>query len=184
MQSFAAGPRDPERDGADAEALAEAASRRAADVAVVFLGLPDSYESEGFDRTHIELPAEQVALLEAVVAVAPRPSSSSATARPSRPHGGDRRRGGPRFWLPGRPAARPWPTCCSATSPSGKLAETVPCGSRTHPSFLDFPGEHGHVTYGEGIHVGYRYYDARDLAVDFPFGHGLSYTTSSTPTST
>ena len=64
-----------------------------------------------------------------------------------------------------------------AVNPSGKLAETVPVRLEDAPSYLDFPGEHGHVRYGEGIHVGYRWYDARAIEVDYPFGHGLSYTT-------
>ena len=64
-----------------------------------------------------------------------------------------------------------------AVNPSGKLAETVPVRLEDTPSYLDFPGEHGHVRYSEGIHVGYRWYDARAVDVDYPFGHGLSYTT-------
>ena len=62
-------------------------------------------------------------------------------------------------------------------NPSGKLAETIPLRLSDTPSFLDFPGEHSHVRYSEGIYVGYRYYDARSIEVDYPFGYGLSYTT-------
>jgi beta-glucosidase len=62
-------------------------------------------------------------------------------------------------------------------SPSGKLAETIPVRLSDTPSFLNFPGEHSHVRYSEGIYVGYRYYDARSIGVDYPFGYGLSYTT-------
>ncbi|MFZ2510881.1 MAG: fibronectin type III-like domain-contianing protein, partial [Gordonia sp. (in: high G+C Gram-positive bacteria)] len=62
-------------------------------------------------------------------------------------------------------------------NPSGRLAETVPLRLQDTAAYLNFPGEHGHVTYGEGIFVGYRWYDARELDVCFPFGHGLSYTT-------
>jgi beta-glucosidase len=62
-------------------------------------------------------------------------------------------------------------------NPSGRLAETVPVRLQDTPAYLDFPGEHGHVRYGEGLFVGYRWYDARDVDVSFPFGHGLSYTT-------
>ena len=64
-----------------------------------------------------------------------------------------------------------------AVNPSGRLAETIPVRLADSPAYLDFPGEHSHVRYGEGLFVGYRWYDARDLEVSFPFGHGLSYTT-------
>ena len=62
-------------------------------------------------------------------------------------------------------------------NPSGRLAETIPLRLADSPAYLDFPGEHSHVRYGEGLFVGYRWYDARDLEVSYPFGHGLSYTT-------
>ena len=61
-------------------------------------------------------------------------------------------------------------------NPSGKLAETIPVRLQDTPAFLNYSGEHSHVRYGEGIYVGYRHYDAREMDVDFPFGHGLSYT--------
>src|SRR5918994_4982264 len=63
-----------------------------------------------------------------------------------------------------------------AANPSGRLAETLPLQLEDNPSYLNFPGEEGHVRYGEGLFVGYRGYDALHLPVSYPFGHGLSYT--------
>lgn len=65
---------------------------------------------------------------------------------------------------------------CGAANPSGKLAETWPLRLEDNPSFLNFPGEGARVEYREGIFIGYRYYDKKNMAVCFPFGHGLSYT--------
>lgn len=160
------------------EAVAEAvASAAAADVAVVFLGLPGDLESEGFDRADISLPAEQLALLDAVLVVNPRTVVVLS-------HGG----------VVALPFAGRVPAILDASllgqaggggtadvlyglvNPSAKLTETVPERLEDAPSYENFPGEHGHVRYGEGLFVGYRGYDHRDLPVAFPFGHGLSYT--------
>ncbi|MFJ8194026.1 glycoside hydrolase family 3 C-terminal domain-containing protein [Streptomyces sp. NPDC096094] len=168
-------------EDADAAALRAEAKEaaRSADVAVVFLGLATEQESEGSDRPDIELPAEQIALLTEIVAVQPRTVVVLC-------HGGVLRL---------RPVADIVPAVLDAgllgqagggavadvlfgaVNPSGRLAETVPLRLQDAPSYLHFPGEGLHVAYGEGLFVGYRGYDARDLEVEFPFGHGLSYTT-------
>ncbi|GGK98748.1 glycoside hydrolase family 3 C-terminal domain-containing protein [Nocardia jinanensis] len=159
-----------------AEAV-ETAAR--ADIAVLFLGLAATQESEGFDREDIELPADQVELLHAVRAVQSRVAVVLA-------HGG---------------VLRLAPIVAAAdaildaallgqaaggaiadllfgiTAPSGRLTETVPVRLADVPAYDNFPGEQGHVRYGEGIFIGYRWYDRRELEVSFPFGHGLSYTT-------
>ena len=165
---------------AGSDLVAEAVvAASAADVAVVFLGLPDADESEGFDREDIELPAAQLALLDAVVAANPRTVvvlsnggvvrlSGFAGRVPALLEG----------WLLGQAGGSAVADVLyGAVNPSGRLAETVPVRLEDTPAYLDFPGEHGHVRYGEGLFVGYRWYDARDIAVSFPFGHGLSYTT-------
>ncbi|MFT4306222.1 MAG: glycoside hydrolase family 3 C-terminal domain-containing protein [Microbacterium sp.] len=157
------------------EAVSAAA---AADVAVVFLGLPAVEESEGFDREHIDLPAAQLALLDAVVAANPRTvvvlSNGGVVALPFR----DRVAAIVEGWLLGQAGGGATADVLyGVVNPSGRLAETVPLRLHDNPSYGSFPGELGHVRYGEGLLVGYRWYDARELEVAYPFGHGLSYTT-------
>lgn len=165
-----------DQDALHAEAVAAAA---AADVAVLFLGLAEHQESEGFDRDDIELPVEQLALLEAVAAAQPRsvvvlaaggvlrlaPVAAAACAILN---------GGLLGQAGGSAIAD---VLFGKVNPSGRLAETVPLRLQDAPSYLHFPGGHSRVRYGEGLFVGYRGYDARDQAVLYPFGHGLSYTT-------
>lgn len=151
---------------------------RAADVAVLFLGLPAAEESEGFDRDHIDLPAEQLAVLDAVLEVNPRVvvvlSNGGVVALPF----ADRVPAIVESWLLGQAGGSAVADVLyGAVNPSGKLTETVPVRLEDNPSFGNFPGEFGHVRYGEGLLVGYRWYDAKGLDVTFPFGHGLSYTT-------
>jgi beta-glucosidase len=165
---------------ADDRLVAEAvAAAGAADVAVVFLGLPDAYESEGFDRTDIELPDDQAALLDAVHAANPRTVVVLANGGVVRVAGfADRVPALLEGWLLGQAGGSAVSDVLyGVVNPSGRLAETIPVRLEDTPAYLNFPGEHGHVRYGEGLFVGYRWYDARDVAVSFPFGHGLSYTT-------
>ena len=150
----------------------------AADVAVLFLGLPAAEESEGFDRDHIDLPADQLAVLDAVLEVNPRVvvvlSNGGVVALPF----ADRVPAIVESWLLGQAGGSAVADVLyGAVNPSGKLTETVPVRLEDNPSFGNFPGEFGHVRYGEGLLVGYRWYDAKGLDVTFPFGHGLSYTT-------
>ncbi|WP_292809935.1 glycoside hydrolase family 3 C-terminal domain-containing protein [Microbacterium sp.] len=175
--SFAAGFRiDGSGDAAALRAEA-AATAAAADVAVVFIGLPAAAESEGFDREHIDLPADQLAALDAVVAANPRTvvvlSNGGVVALP---FAGDV----PAIvegWLLGQAGGSATADVLyGAVNPSGRLAETIPLRLEDNPSYGNFPGENGHVRYGEGLFVGYRWYDERGLDVTYPFGHGLSYT--------
>ncbi len=164
----------------DKALLAEAASAAAgADIAVVFLGLPASAESEGFDRETLRLPEPQLAVLDAVISANPRTVvvisnggvvqlASFADRVPAILEG----------WLLGQAGGSATADVLTGLAePGGRLAETIPLRLEDTPAFLDFPGENGHVRYGEGLFVGYRWYDAREAPVQYPFGHGLGYTT-------
>ncbi|MFT4234757.1 MAG: glycoside hydrolase family 3 C-terminal domain-containing protein [Microbacterium sp.] len=150
------------------------------DVAVVFLGLTETEESEGFDREHIDLPAEQLELLDAVLAANENTvvvlSNGSVVALPF----ADRVPAIVEGWLLGQAGGSATVDVLTGkVNPAGRLAETIPLRLEDNPSYGNFPGEFGHVRYGEGVLVGYRWYDAKGLDVTFPFGHGLSYTTFS-----
>lgn len=165
----------------DDPGLAADAARLAAGAAVVvvFLGLPASEESEGFDRRHMDLPANQLAMLAAVAEANPAVvvvlANGGAVRLSSWEH---HARAVLETWLSGQGMGRAvaellW----GHVSPSGHLTETIPLRLEDCPSHLNFPGEEGHVRYGEGVFVGYRGYDASHREVSYPFGHGLSYTT-------
>lgn len=152
---------------------------RAAEVALLYIGLPPFKESEGYDRPDIDLTEQQVALIKAVTAVQPKTvvllNNGSAVAMSD--------------WIDGVSAVlEAWmmgqagggaiaDVLFGKVNPGGKLTETFPLKLSDTPSHINFPGESGQVRYGEGIFVGYRYYDEKDIPVLFPFGYGLSYTT-------
>ena len=144
-----------------------------------FLGLPPSDESEGFDRAHMDLPDNQTALLPRLAAANPNLIVVLANGSAVRLAGWEHHaRAILECWLSGQAAGGAVADLLlGAANPSGRLAETIPLRLEDNPSYLTFPGEAGHVRYGEGIFVGYRGYDATDRAVSYPFGHGLSYTT-------
>lgn len=161
-------------DALIAQALAAAA---AADVVVVFAGLPDSYESEGFDRRHIDLPPGQNQLIEALAAAHPQVvvvlMNGSAVAMPWV----DRVGAIVEAWLGGQAGGGAIADVLTGrVNPSGKLSETFPVSLQQTPAFPSFPGRDGQAWYGEGLFIGYRHYDQRGLQPLFPFGHGLSYT--------
>ena len=166
---------ETESAGLRDEAVAAASG---ADVAVVFLGLPARLESEGYDRDDVDLPAEQLAVLAAVVDantnVVVVLSNGGVVAMPFAASVPAILEG----WLLGQAGGGATADVLfGMVNPSAKLTETVPLRFADSPAYLDFPGEFSHVRYGEGLFVGYRWYDARDLDVAYPFGHGLSYTT-------
>ncbi|MEA3326834.1 MAG: glycoside hydrolase family 3 C-terminal domain-containing protein [Chloroflexota bacterium] len=158
--------------------LVERAVRLAkgSDAAIIVAGLPDLYESEGQDRPDMALPGGQEGLIRAVTAVNPN-TVVVVNA--------------------GAPVAMPWANDVDAlflvyypgqegghaladilfgdVNPSGKLTVSFPERLEDNPAFVHYPGWKD-VHYGEGLFVGYRYYDTKDVAPLFPFGHGLSYT--------
>ena len=159
--------------------LVEAAAAIAADadLALVMAGLPLSYESEGIDRTHIDLPPSHNKLISAVAKVQPNTAviltNGSAIAMPWI----DEVSAILETWLGGQAGAGAIADAVfGKVNPSGKLAETFPVRLEDTPAYLNFPGEDGQVIYGERMFVGYRYYDKRNIEPLFPFGHGLSYT--------
>ncbi len=145
--------------------------------ALLFVGMPEWYETEGRDRVHMNMPAAHNALISAVCKAVPQTVV---------------------IMLAGSPVEMPWLEDTNAllfaylggqalggaitrvvfgdVNPSGKLAETHPKRLEDTPCFLDFPGEYDSCNYSEGIFVGYRWYDKRKIDVNFPFGFGLSYT--------
>ncbi|TDT39680.1 beta-glucosidase [Streptomyces sp. BK208] len=168
-------------DGTPDEELLEQAVRSAAasDTVVLFLGLPAQDESEGFDRDHLDLPAAQLTLLERVTEANPRTAvvlSNGGVVRTAPWH--ERVPALVEGWLLGQGGGTALARVLYGhAAPSGRLAETIPLRLEDAPCHLSFPGEAGHVRYGEGVFVGYRGHDRRGNDVAFPFGHGLTYTT-------
>lgn len=167
-------------DAAQDPALTEQAVTAAqqADVVLLFLGLPSAYESEGFDRTTLDIPAKQVEVLEAVAAANPNVavvlSNGSVVSLPWQ----GRAKAILETWLLGQAGgAALADVIFGDETPSGKLAQTIIDDVNDDPSAMNWPGEEGHVDYGEGVFVGYRYYDTFRKQVTYPFGYGLSYAT-------
>jgi len=160
----------------DAMGAAAALAARS-DVAVVVVGLTEEWESEGFDRESMRLPARQAELIEAVAAANPNTVVVLNAGSPVEMDWLDRVAAVLVAWYPGQEAGNAIADLLFGdASPSGKLPETFPRRLEDNPAYVNYPGESGHVLYGEGIWVGYRYYDKKDVAPLFPFGHGLSYT--------
>ncbi|GAA3697037.1 glycoside hydrolase family 3 C-terminal domain-containing protein [Microlunatus aurantiacus] len=177
---FAPGYRVGNEGSDDPQSLLDEAVRVAstADTVIMVLGLPAADESEGFDRTHLNLPADQLAALAAVATTNPNVvvvlmNGSTVVLDRVLPYA----KGLVEAWLGGQAAAGGIADVLSgAVNPSGRLAETIPLRLEDNSSYLNFPGDSRIVTYGEGLFIGYRGYDASALEVAFPFGFGLSYT--------
>ena len=162
----------------DEALLAEALNAaKDAEAAVIFAGLPDAFESEGADRDHMRLPDNQNELIAAVSAVNPHTVVVLHGGSPVELPWLDKVPAVLLMYLGGEQVgAAAADLLWGKVNPSGHLAETWPIRLEDNPSYLNFPGEDGVVTYAEGIFVGYRYYDKKKMPVNFPFGHGLSYT--------
>ncbi|SEG31580.1 beta-glucosidase [Eubacterium ruminantium] len=148
-----------------------------ADKIVVFAGLPDVFESEGYDREHMSLPSIQNKVIEALLKLDTQVIVVLHNGSPVEMPWADKVSAIVEAYLGGEGIGEAVvDVLYGAVNPSGKLAESIPLKLSDNPSYLNFPG-HGHkVNYAEGIYVGYRYYDTKDMEVLYPFGHGLSYT--------
>ncbi len=164
----------PDPDDRHAQAVIAAQS---SDVAIIFAGMPTGFESEGHDRPHMRLPGAQDELIREVAAANPNTIVVLNVGSPVEMPWADAVAAVVLAYYPGQEGGNAVARVLTgAVNPSGKLPETFPRRYADNPSFINYPGTRD-VVYGEGIFVGYRYYDSKDVAPLFPFGHGLSYTT-------
>ena len=167
-----------EEDKTDKALLDEAVKTAAdAEIAVIFAGLPDAFESEGYDRDHMRMPSCQLELIDEVCKVNKNVVIVLHNGAPIEMPFADKAKAIVEAYLCGEGSGG---AVCDVlfgkVNPSGKLAETIPMKLSDNPSFLNFPGEGDTVRYAEDIFVGYRYYDYKEMPVRFPFCHCLSYT--------
>lgn len=149
-----------------------------AEKVILFVGLPDRYESEGYDREHMRMPDNHLQLIEVISEVNPNTIVVLSNGAPVEMPWINRVKGLLESYLGGQALGGAIADLLyGIANPSGKLAETFPVKLSDTPSFLNFPGERDKVEYKEGIFVGYRYYDKKEIEPLFPFGYGLSYTT-------
>lgn len=168
-------------DQTDPTLLEEAIqAAREAEAAVIFAGLPDSFESEGFDRQHLNMPDCQNELIDKVCEVQPNTIVVLHSGSPIVMPWLSKVKAVLNMYLSGQASGGAAVNLLYGnTNPSGKLAESFPLKLENNPSYLNFPGTRQKVHYQEGIFIGYRYYDKKKMEVLFPFGYGLSYTTFS-----
>ena len=156
------------------EALEAAAE---ADKIVVFAGLPDLFESESYDREHMQLPACQNRMIEQLIKTGKPVIVVLQNGSPVEMPWADDVAGILEAYLCGEGVGEAvMDVLYGKVNPSGKLAETIPLKLSDTPSYLNFPGTGHKVVYAEGVFVGYRYYDTKQMQVRYPFGYGLSYT--------
>lgn len=151
---------------------------KAAEAAIIFAGLPESFETEGCDREHMRMPENQNELIREIAKVQKDTVVVLHGGAPVELPWYDQVAGVLLVHLGGSAVGRATvKLLLGEINPSGKLAETWPLKLEDNPSWLNFPGENGRVFYRENLFMGYRYYDKKKMPVRFPFGYGLSYTT-------
>ena len=176
--TFAEGYQD-EKDEVVKELQDEAVKTAAeADIAVLFLGLPDNFESEGYDRKHMNLPNCQNELVQKIIEVQKHVvvvlHNGSAVLMPWK----DQVEGILEVYLGGEAVGRAVAEVLAGIkNPCGRLAETFPLRLEDTPCYLTYGKGFDNADYQEGVFVGYRYYTSRKMKTAFPFGYGLSYTT-------
>jgi beta-glucosidase len=160
------------------DAMGRAAALAAvSDVALVFVGLSDEWESEGYDRPDMALVGNQVALIEAVAAANKNTVVILNTGSPISMNWLDEVAAVVQAWYPGQECGNAIADVLFGdVDPSGRLPQTFPRRLEDNPAYINYPGENGKVLYGEGIFIGYRYYEKKAIEPLFPFGFGLSYT--------
>lgn len=151
---------------------------KSSDVAVIFAGLPDAFESEAYDRQHMKLPNCQNELIEKVCAVQPNTIVVLHNGSPVEMPWVNKVNAILEMYLGGEAVGEATiDLLFGNVNPSGKLAETFPIRLEDNPSYLSYQVVDDKIYYDEKLFVGYRYYDTKEIPVLFPFGHGCSYTT-------
>ena len=149
-----------------------------ADVVVVFAGLPDIMESEGYDRTTMSMPECQNELIEEILKVQPNTVVVLHNGSPVETPWAEKTAAVLEMYLGGQGVGEACDRILyGEVNPSGRLAETFPLRLEDSPCYLYYPGDGKKAVYGEEIFVGYRYYDTKKIPVRWAFGHGKSYTT-------
>jgi len=168
-----------DKDEENEEELAKAVeAAKKADVAVIFAGLPDVFESEGYDRADMDMPACQNRLIAAVAEVNPNTVVVLHNGSPVETPWADDVAAILEMYLGGQGVGTATDALLyGEKNPCGHLAETFPMRVQDNPSYLNFNSDPETCCYAEGVYVGYRYYDKKEMPVRWAFGHGLSYTT-------
>ena len=169
---------DVKNEEPDEELIKQAVqTAKMAETAVVVCGLPDSFESEGYDRTHLRMPRCQTELISRVAQANPNTVVVLYNGSPVEMPWLSKVSGVIEAYLGGQAVGGATADVLyGRVNPSGRLPETYPLRLEHNPSYLTYGGEKNTVVYSEGVFVGYRYYDKKKMDVLFPFGYGLSYT--------